>query len=373
VSTIDARVLDQLEALILRITSARPDAPFRTPGLAVVIERDDGATARRVAGTDATGRACTFDDLIGIASATKLATGLAVLRLVDRGDLELDAPVARWLPDARIAREKVTPRMLLAHTSGLPLEIASDAVSYAPGLDWRTIANACLDTPVQSAPGSRVQYSNVGYGLLAQIVERVEDAEFPEALQRLVIRPLGIEAYIGCVPPRETIMGVGIDSEHCGTELEPGHSPFWRRLGLPWAGLYTTLDGMLALLGVYAGRRPELLSAAVAREATRNQTGTLPGGFNTTDPFLGFRTSHSIAWPSCAWGLSVEVHGEKMPHWTPRSASAESFGQIGSSGCLAWRDPQRGVTWAFFGTHSTDNGWLLRHGAAIGNLALQAA
>ena len=104
-----------------------------------------------------------------------------------------------------------------------------------------------------------------------------------------------------------------------------------------------------------------------------SQTQDLGGGFQTTDAFLGYNRSRAIAWPRCPWGLSVELRGDKRPHWTPSAAAPESFGQLGSSGCLAWCDPTRDVSWAILGTRTTDNGWMLRYAGAIGTAALQLA
>jgi beta-lactamase class C len=262
--------------------------------------------------------------------------------------------------------------MLLSHTSGLPLEVAPERYVWREGLSWRDLAHACLETPLQFAPRERVQYSNVGYGLLAQMIERITGRELADALHEMVIAPLGIEAYLGRAElPRPSAAIMDVDSEYAGTEMEPCNSAFWRRLALPWAGMITTIDGLMTLLRVYADPREDLISSATLREAMTNQTGELGGGFGTTDPFLATRPSRPITWPRCAWGLMLELHGEKRPHWAPPAASAGSFGQIGSTGCLAWYDPERGAAWAFMGTRTTDSGWLLRYGMALGNVALR--
>ena len=78
-------------------------------------------------------------------------------------------------------------------------------------------------------------------------------------------------------------------------------------------------------------------------------------------------------WPRCAWGLCVEVRGDKTPHWTPPQASATSFGHLGSSGCLVWYDADSGATWTVLGARTTDSAWLLRHGTQIGVAALGPA
>lgn len=370
----DQQLLDQLHALAERIVAPEAKLPFQVPGLGVAIERANGTGARLFTGVDAAGAPFGADALFPVASATKLATGMAVLRLVQDGRIVLDDPIGSFLPEARAAAAGVTPRMLLSHTSGLPVEIRPDTYTWSEGFDWRAIARASLETPLQFSPRERVQYSNIGFALLAQMVERILDMEFNEALERLVIAPLGIEAYFGRRElPRPAAVIMDVDSEHVGTPLDPINSGFARSLASPAAGLVTTLTGLLSLLRVYTGSRPDLLGSRTIAEARSDQSGGLSGGFGTNDPFMGGPSSHVITWPHCAWGLMLELHGEKRQHWAPPTASPESFGQIGSTGCLAWYDPGRDVLWGFMAPRTTDSGWLLRHGGAIGNVALRSA
>ncbi len=325
------------------------------------------------AGTDARGAPVREDTIFPLASASKLAPGIAILRLVDEERIGLDDPLGRYIPEALAARAGVTLRMLLSHTSDLPLEFRPGQVQYGPDLDWSIMAAACLDTPLAHEPGSRVQYSNIAYGLLGIAVERATGLDYRSAIERLVLDPLGAEAYVGRSGPRQYAAVMGIDSPFAGTELEPFNSTFSQALTMPWSSVYATADGLVAILQVYAGMRPDLVRAETVAEARLDQTHGLEGGFGTADPFIGFNKSKSITWPRCAWGLTVELRGDKRPHWTPSTASPDSFGQVGSSGCLAWCDPARRVSWAICGTRTTDNGWMLRYGAAIGNVALAMA
>lgn len=120
--------------------------------------------------------------------------------------------------------------------------------------------------------------------------------------------------------------------------------------------------------------RPEIVRSATIEEARRDQTGgELQGGFGTTDALLGFRRSGAITWPGCVWGLAVELRGDKRPHWSPATATGISFGHIGASGCIAWCDPERAIAWAALAPRTTDYGWLLRHGPALGSIALRQA
>lgn len=328
----------------------------RMKGIAVGIARGDRTPEFLCAGTDAAGRPITERSLFPVASVTKLATALAVLRLVDAGQLTIDDPLARHIPEAVAAGNwNVTLRRLLSHTSGLPVDPSAGSAPYAPGLDWPLLAGACIQTPLQRPPGTRIQYSNVGYGLLAVIVEREAGYTFSSALERLVLKPLGIEAYLGAELPRPPVALAGVRGPHARTELEPFNSRFWRSLAMPWAGLLTTPAGALALVRAFAGHPQGFLRPSTLEEATRNQNGELGGGF--VKPLI---------WKPCPWGLGVELRGRKQPHWAPPEAGAASFGHSGASGCVAWYDPPTATAWTILGSRTADSGWLVHRAPGIG-------
>jgi beta-lactamase class C len=336
-----------------------------TPGMVIAVAHGQGAAEHVVVGQDGSGTPLAADSLAPVASITKLATALAVLRLVAAGTLALDDPLALHLPNAAAAQPGITLRALLAHTAGLPDDLPPGAAPYRPGLDWPALARACLRTPPSRPPGQRVVYSNVGMGLLAVVVERRTGVPFAAALEQLVLEPLGIEGYLGVEPARTPARLAGYLGEHTGTPLEPFNTPFWRGLALPWAGLVTTAAGALELVRAFARTvpcRPAFLPPALAAEATRDQTGGLPGGFG--DLYMD--------WDRCPWGLGVELRGDKTPHQSPPAASPASFGHLGASGCLAWADPARAVAWAAVLGPRSLRSWET-HWAEIGNAILGAA
>lgn len=317
------------------------------PGLIVAVARGGDPPESVAFGTDWTGTPLAADSLYPVASVTKPATALAVLRLVAAGAVALDDPLGRFLPEAAAARTGVTLRALFSHTSGLPMEVVEGSAPYEPGLDWPKLARACLVTPLERKPGKRVGYSNVGIGLLAIVVERLTGRAFPAALHQLVLDPLGIEAYLGEEPPRPVAkVGWERPADDHETELESFNSPFWQSLALPWGGLVTTAAGACSLVRAFAGTPSGFLPPAILAEAQENQTDRLPGGI-----------SFIKEWPHCPWGLGIEVRGDKSPHWTPKTASRASFGHVGSSGTQAWHDPERDVTWAIFGTWIFTDWW----------------
>jgi hypothetical protein len=178
-----------------------------------------------------------------------------------------------------------------------------------------------------------------------------------------VLRPLGMEAYLGAEPPRPPAVVAGVGGAHAATPLEPFNSPFWRSLALPWGGMVTTAAGALTLVRAFAGQpagylRPETLAAA-----TRDQTDGLRTPSGAPFDFM-----------SGPWGLGPELRGGKAL-WAPAEAGADSFGHVGGSGCVAWTAPAAGVAWAALAGRviGEPGHWLFTRAAAVGRAILAGA
>jgi len=132
-----------------------------------------------------------------IASNSKQFAASAVLLLEERHKLSLDDPVSRYLPELTRARE-VTLRQLLSHTSGYEDYYPLDYVT--PWMARDTTAAAILDgwakKPLNFDPGTRWQYSNTGYVIIGQIVEKVTHKPFIEFLRANILSPLGMHSAI---------------------------------------------------------------------------------------------------------------------------------------------------------------------------------
>ena len=181
-------------------------------------------------GNDIHGAPLTTEALYPTASLTKLTVALAILRLADRGTLDLDAHLMRVLPE--LAAERATLRDLLCHTAGLP-----EMPTVTAGT-WQEIGPSCLTTPPDHEPGTRVLYSNQGYGLLGIALERVTGRPFGEALRSLVIEPLGLDAHVADALPRRPVQG-------------------WKFRVLPAGGVFMTIKAALKLVEAFrnsAGR-----------------------------------------------------------------------------------------------------------------------
>lgn len=141
----------------------------------------------------ATARPATAHTAFSLASLTKPFTAAAVMRLAQAGDLELDAPVNRYLqsplPPTRFATEAVTLRLLGGHAAGLPtLFEMFDAAHASP-----STADLIRDYGELAYPaGERYEYANLGYSLLGTAVSHVTGQEFSTSLKNLIIRPMGL-------------------------------------------------------------------------------------------------------------------------------------------------------------------------------------
>lgn len=137
----------------------------------------------------------------GIASVGKAVTAVAVLRLVGRGELQLDDPVAQFVPpevtDGLGGLNGVTVRHLLTMTSGLPdyLNDAFEVVVYARPQDISSAFVAlsyAYGEAALFAPGTDYDYSNTNYALLGVILESVTGQSYAEVMEQEVLRPAGM-------------------------------------------------------------------------------------------------------------------------------------------------------------------------------------
>lgn len=163
----------------------------------------EGAFGRRFIGAGGLPeRPATPGTLYRIASVSKLTTTLGVMRLVEDGKLDLDADVSSYLGFAlrnpHFPKHVINLRLLLSHTSSLrddggyswPNTIALKDV-LAPG---GPLPGKGRMWSSKAAPGEYFSYCNLAWGLIGTIMERVSGEAFNTLMQRLVFRPLGIDA-----------------------------------------------------------------------------------------------------------------------------------------------------------------------------------
>ena len=266
--------------------------------------------------------------LYDLASLTKIvATTTALMLLVDRGRVQLDAPVARYIPEFHgPGTGGITVRKLLTHTSGLR--------AYAPAIPRcsrqrdRRSAWCSAATPI-APPGARVVYSDLNAILAGEIVRRVAGAPLDVVAAREIFQPLGLHRTLF----------------RPGRELLPQIAPTGLWHGHPIAGVVN--DQNAARLGGVAGHAGLFASGAdLARFAQFIlREGALPGGplvraetvrmFTTRATPLrpGTKEARALGWQALPTGEQVSSAGTLFG---PRS-----FGHTGWTGTSLWIDPDR--------------------------------
>ncbi|HXI98065.1 MAG TPA: serine hydrolase [Gemmatimonadaceae bacterium] len=310
-----------------------------TPGAVLLVARDGRVVHERAFGyaqlNDYEGhqlasppvmRTSTVFDL---ASVTKvMATTMATMLLVSRGNVDLDAPVSRYLPDFRGPHlDSITVRHLLSHSAGLvqwqPLyyHAANSAQTYA----------VIRDMPLEWGVGDARHYSDLGFMLLGYIVERVSGQSLDTFLDTELYRPLGLRSTTfnpkargltefaateqGNVYERHMVYDSTFGYRYLGDptawngwrqrvlvgEVDDGNSYYANGGVAGHAGLFSTAADLRVLLdllnnrGSYGGRqyiRPEVVDAFLTRDKYENYLGWqapsyLPAGSFSHTGFTG--------------------------------------------------------------------------------------
>jgi CubicO group peptidase (beta-lactamase class C family) len=181
--------LDRIEAHITTTMAERG-----VPGAALAVVHDGEVV--RLAGygvADAVGRPVTPQTPFRIGSLTKSFTALAIMQLVEEGQVALDAPVQRYLPWFRLADPQAAAQITVAHllhqTSGIPSSVLDETIAD-PTLSLegyvRRLAAVAPDRPV----GSSFAYSNANYNILGLIVEQVSGVAYADYIQQNILTPL---------------------------------------------------------------------------------------------------------------------------------------------------------------------------------------
>jgi CubicO group peptidase (beta-lactamase class C family) len=247
---IRARLTDTLRTVLER---AVRDSAF--PGAIAVVGSHAGTLATVAAGRLDWNEETVPDEhtLWDLASLTKVVgTTSAMMRLVGEGRVELDSPVQRYLPQWTVpGAERVTIRHLLLHTSGL----RAHRPLYTETSDAASARALVYATPLDTVPGARTLYSDLGIILLGDVIERVTGEAIDAYLRRTVFQPLGMGETM-YRPPPELLPRIA------PTEVDPWRGRHIRgevhdenafRLGgvAPHAGLFSSAHDLARFARMY--------------------------------------------------------------------------------------------------------------------------
>jgi uncharacterized protein YbbC (DUF1343 family)/CubicO group peptidase (beta-lactamase class C family) len=274
----------------------------------------------------------TLDTVFDMASLTKcLATTVSVMRMIQLGQVRLNDPVAKYIPEfGSNGKQQITIRELMTHTSGL----APDLDLKQPWVGYETALKMAYDAAPVYTPGSRFVYSDINFEVLGELVHRVSGmmldqyalAHIYEPLHMTHTRFLPPKAWLPKIAPTQYVHpGVALDvalegKDRSGTMLRGiVHDPTARRMGgvAGHAGLFSTGDDVAKFAqAMLNGGAPVLSSLAVEKMITVQTPPTLP-----SMRALGWDIDTSFA----------TNRGEFLP--------IGSYGHTGFTGTSLWIDP----------------------------------
>ncbi len=253
------------------------------------------------------------DTIFDLASVSKpVGTATSVLILRDRGRIDLDDKVVKYLPAfGAKGKEEVLIRHLLAHTSGLPAYTSAEPLQKAYGSPCpdKVIEKIC-SLQAMNKPGEQFRYSCLNYIILAKIVEVVSGEPLDVFAQKNIFRPLGMKDTM-YNPPDALEKRIAATQVVDGTPLRGTvHDPLAQLMGgvSGNAGVFSTAKDlsiycrMLLNNGVYKGRR--ILSREGVELLTSVQSHGRAYGFDVSSGYAWIRGEHAAARAFCHSGYT---------------------------------------------------------------------
>jgi serine-type D-Ala-D-Ala carboxypeptidase len=306
------------------LTRALGDTAF--PGAIAIVGNRAGELAEVEVGHLTWGEPALVDrhTLWDLASLTKvMGTTVSIMRLVDAGKVDVDAPVQRYLIDwTGPGKEAVTVRHLLTHSSGLPSFKPYDRITT----NRDSIDKLMFATPLDSAPGRAMIYSDIGGYLLGRIVSRVTGVTF-DAYVRSTYRSLGMNETM-FNPPRDLwprVAPTEIDTLRGGLVRGKVHDERAYYLGgvSGHAGLFSSADDLSKAARIMLDGGSPLVSPA------------------TLAKFSAFADSafsnRGLGWQKPSYpGMKFSTAG---PWASSRAISSQAYGHTGFTGTSIIIDP----------------------------------
>ena len=284
----------------LLLVAARAQAAGRVPALVAGVVRDGELVWADGYGSLPGGPVEEVQFRIG--SITKTITAVLVLRAVRDGLVALDEPVSTVLGD--IGYGDRTPRMLLAHSSGMQAEPPGPWWERAPGRSWAELAghdgSRDVFAPVFD-PGDRYHYSNLGFALLGELVARVRGRSWWETAQQEVLGPLGMSRTT-FLPEPPVATGFSVHPYEGALVPEPATDT---GAMAPAGQLWSTIGDLARWAGFLIEGRTSVLSQAELARAMTAQA---------SDPEAGLEHAHGLGFRLMRGGSGTLVgHTGSMP------------------------------------------------------------
>jgi CubicO group peptidase (beta-lactamase class C family) len=309
------------------------------------------------------------DTLQLVFSTTKGATAACANLLAQRGDLDLDAPVADYWPEFKAAGKAEIPvRWLLCHKAGLPYVDAQLTLEEA--LAWDPMVRALEEQAPVWPPGTAHGYHATTYGwLVGEVVKRISGKSLGTFFHDEIAQPLGLDFWIG-LPDAEQhrvaplIQGGMFGRGEADAPLDPAMAKLieqfigpdtllGKALGAP-NGVFSAAEGGMNNPAIRAAELPAFNGVTNARSLARfyaGLTGTVDGG--PAAPLLGadevakaserqtFGADKCLYFES-TFGLGFFVASPFAPYGGPKA-----FGHTGMGGSVGFTDPEHGIGFGY--------------------------
>lgn len=262
------------------------------------------------------------ETIFDLASVSKvMATTTMAMLLYDRGQLDLESPVSAILPEfagVDQRRTQVTIHMLLSHSSGLP----GYERLFETKRTREDLLRAAMATPLTSDPGARAEYSDIGFIVLGEALQRIADEPLNSFCQREIFGPLGLAhtcfqppaAWKATIPP--TVDDAAFRHRIVQGEVNDENSSVLGGIA-GHAGVFAPASDVAAFAhSMLQGGRPILHPGTVAL-FTRGES--RPVG-----------TSRALGWDT-----------PSQPSQSGSHFSQKSFGHLGYTGTSLWIDPEQ--------------------------------
>jgi CubicO group peptidase (beta-lactamase class C family) len=306
---------NKLDAVLEEIMSL-----WGVPGLAVGIVQDGQIVYDRYFGVQSldTRAPVTEDSVFCIASIAKIFVASAVMQLVERGDLGLDAPVVQYLPYFRLddpRYKEMTIRQILSHTSGMPDmdESEYDELVAHPEFDEgasERYVRGLSHLKLAAAPGERFLYSNIAYNVLGDLIAKISGQSFENYMREHILRPAGMPASAFShldVPPDRLALPHLRTPEMIVNPVYPYH-----RADAPASFLHSTVEEMCHW-GITCLNRGVFNGSRILSPASYDLMWT-PVVERGSPPFY---ESHGLGWVLGHFdGLKTAAHGGGGFGWT---------------------------------------------------------
>jgi len=310
------------------------------------------------------------ESVFNVASITKPMVTSAVATLIERGLVDADDPVADYVPEFS-ANEKggVTLRHCLTHTSGLPDMVPGDKELRKRNAPIGDFMDAACTAQLLFPSGTDVRYQSAGILMLGEIVERVTDMPLRNYLTEAIFTPTGMTSTnLGW---REDFESVSVTANVGNGVFEGGddatshwnhNSQYWREFGAPWGGVHSTAGDVIRLLQLMLNDGTSSSGATVFRPHTVRM---MLQDYTMAQP--GLSTAARLLE---GWGMGWRIQRTGDGGWYGSGVPAGAFGHAGSTGTVAWADPNSGVAFTLLtnGLLDVEGGTL----KACGNIAASA-